>query len=160
MTTTRYTGQLDNIDPFALGAQLFHEGKSVDTHDPTAPYSLEGEHADFLMTFYDNVDKGWYRAKREHGLAEFTRQLPAFQAAIPAVGQHAFVSWPAAPDVYYACIIEYVPPERDKVLVRMLDGNTEYPGQSPLRLIDYGYPGAFPTFSLTPPDTPGANAHD
>lgn len=148
MTLIRYTNQLDGVDPIALGEQLYREGKTVDEVDPTAPYLMEDHNADFLHEFYRKVDVGWYRARNAHNHQQFLAQLPAFQAAIPAVGEEVYITFPNVPDKQHRCRIEFIPPERDQVLIRLFETKKSgYPEQSALRLVGYEYPGRFPTFS-------------
>lgn len=147
MPLSRYAGQLDNVDPVAFGAQLFHDGKTPHDNDPTDCYLLDDPHTDFLMEFFRKMEVGWYRARKEQGRQAFLAQLSPFQANLPDVGKPVWVEFPNVQGVFHACVIEFIPPERDQALIRMLDNNkTEHPEQSPLRLVGYEYPGRFPVF--------------
>lgn len=146
----RYAGELDHIDPFELGAQLHREGKRCRDNDPTE--GLYGGKDDdpvweFLNTFRENMNIGWRREDNRFRKERFLAQLPDFQANIPEVGEVVFIERPNSQGKYTKCRIEYVPPEKDAVLIRNLEeGATRAYGQSPISLVAYDYPGRFPRF--------------
>lgn len=145
-----YSGELDHIDPFEFGAQLHRDGKSTQDNDPTDEFYGGNDDDpvwDFLNTFWENMNTGWRREDNRVRKERFLAQLPDFQANIPEVGEVVFVERPNSQGKYTKCRIEYVPPEKDAVLIRNLEeGAARAYGQSPISLVAYENPGRFPRF--------------
>ena len=143
-----YNGELDNVDPEAFGLTLRVAGKSYtdDENDPTEGfYWATDDHLAFFEKFQKGVSRGWHKEDNRLREIEYKRQLPAFQDNIPEIGVEVFVEHPNNKGEYFACVVEYIPPERDNVVVRYADKKGAY-GQSNLSVLGYSYPGAFPVF--------------
>jgi len=141
----KYNGELDKVDPVALGVNLRTEDKSYcdREHDPTDNfYGADDEAEKFLHQFFKDIEKGWRREDRRLAKIKYLKQLPAFQQSLPKLGELVFIEFPSNKGRCFPCVVEYIPPERDKVLVRLTDGDASY-GQSNLRLEGYDYPGEF-----------------
>lgn len=142
-----YQGELDNIDPVALGTELCQKGLPFDDHnDPTYPFYLHDSVADFLIAFHDAMEKAYYKEQRRLSKEKHLAAIPAFQVGIPTVGTSVFIEFPGNPGNYFPCSIEFVPVERTQVLIRMLDVDPNDLTKPPLRLVGYEYPGKFPRF--------------
>lgn len=137
----QYDGSLDHLNPVQIGEDLFNKGEPIDDdNDPTYPFYNDDN--DFLEVFRSKMLKAWYKARENANLNAFKAQLPAFQAQLPEVGETRFIEYPSNPGNYYECVIEYIPPERDQVLIRYEKTTDE--GRSNLHLVGYVYPGKFP----------------
>lgn len=142
-----YQGELDNIDPLQLGTELCQKGLPFDdNNDPTYPFYLNDDVADFLIDFHERMEKAYYKEQRRIAKEKHLAAIPAFQANMPALGASVFIEFPNNQGIFYPCLIEYIPTERTEVLIRLLDVDPKDLTQSALRLVGYEYPGRFPRF--------------
>lgn len=148
--TTLYNGELDNIDPFEYGAQLYRDGKRCNSYENDITDKYRGEKDDdprwqFLENFRDLVEKGWLTERKKRDKEKYLSQLPTFKKSIPEVGSEVYIEHPNSEGERHHCRIEFVTPERDNVLIRYLDDTGSY-GQSRVAVVGYAYPGKFVTF--------------
>lgn len=154
-----YNGELDDVDPVAFGEKLFLDGKALnDDTDPTYYFYARGNEDDFLEAFREKMESAWYQARARANREAYFKALPDFQARIPEVGSSVFIEFPGNPGKYFPCMIEYVPPERDQIVIRFEKKGGEYHGS--LRVVGYEYPGQFPTFYNEPPDSAAPQTGD
>lgn len=147
---TLYNGELDNIDPFEYGAQLYRDGKeSVNYGNDITDKYRGGKDDDpiweFLANFRFQIDKGWLTERQRHETKKYLSILPDFKKSIPDVGSTVFVEHPTAKRERHLCEIVYITPERDNVVIRYKDKKGPY-GQSKIAVVGYAYPGSFVTF--------------
>lgn len=149
-----YNGELKDVDPDAFGLALRTANKSYaeDENDPTdAFYCTTDEDADFFEQFRARVECAWRKEDNRLREIEYKKQLVDFKKSLPAVGAPVFIEHPNNNGTCFPCVIEYIPPERDNVLIRYTEKSGTY-GQSNLSLVGYSYPGAFVAFYEAVPE--------
>jgi hypothetical protein len=146
----KYEGELDNVDPFNYGIELREKEQSCyeEEYDPTDRL-IGGRDDDpvweFLNRFREQMIKGWYSEDRKLKKEQYFSQLPAFKENIPELNQECYIETPNNVGVYHKVRVEFIPVERDNVVVRYLESDAEY-SQSKINVVGYSYPGKFVKF--------------
>jgi hypothetical protein len=137
-----YKGELDNIDPAALGLKLRTEGKDPYSHknDPTEFY--HGGNDDnpiwvFLNEFRENMIKAWYKEDRRLGKIVFDKRLAEFKESLPVVDDLVYVEFDSNKGKYHHYKIVYLAEDSRSVVGLSVKEQT-------LRVI--GFPAGFATF--------------
>lgn len=157
---TEYTGQLENVDAFNYGVRLRKEEKSCfdfDNNPVNSYFSFNGDDIDFLDKWSEEMIRGWRKQDNIISKERFQRLLLEFKKVIPQVGDVVYVEHPNNLRTYYKCLVEFVPPEQDQLLVRYLDDKDLGYGQSKLALLCYSYSteygkAIFPIFHVNLPN--------
>lgn len=153
---TYYEGELDNIDPVELGAKYFHEGIELNWKlDPTTNFHLKNDidyekNSAFFFSFASNMEKGWFRERNIEDHKIYKESLPDFKDTIPEVGSIVYVEHATNKGTYFRCRIEFIPEERDNVVIRYLDSNMMF-GQTKIAVVGYQKRGVFVKFHTTVP---------
>lgn len=144
-----YNGELSNLDPYQLGKDLFSKNEEItDKNDPTQAFCGGKDDSpiwDVLNDFRDKMTKGWLAARHQEHTRRYKEQLAPFKQSIPKTGKIVLIEFPCNLGKRFKVRVEFVPEERDNVLVRFLDETNAY-GQTKLMVVGYGAPGAFVKF--------------
>lgn len=127
-----YEGQLDDIDPYALGRQVRDKfgSDSYRSHESPSEKYTGGRDDDprweFLSNFYDKYDKGWLNRDREISRANYLKQVEAFEQHIkdinPVVGDLLLFEHSNVKGKWREIRIEFISPDQRVMAATYLTG--------------------------------------
>lgn len=144
-----YAGELAQIDPTQYGENLYLEGKTLcDETDLTYPfYSNNAKNEAFLLDFYKKTERGFYAAKAREDAVKYQKALAIFQANVPPINTRVWVEYPSDPFRFHEAVIVYLPQDKSAAVVKLASSDNQHG----LQIIEYAYPGLYPTLHLTNP---------
>lgn len=120
----KYNGELDHIDPVKLGREIRKNGGVLNnlSEIPSEQYiGQNDEDRDFLFNWHESVFKGWRLERDDNREILYKEALSEFKKVAPSIGDTLYLEHPNNLGKHFKCMIEFVSPEKDAILVRYID---------------------------------------
>lgn len=151
----KYEGELNEVNPFNLGVELRRKNESLskDGNDPSECYHGDKDNDpiwDFLDNFRLELENGWWREDVKIRTKLYYEQLSLFQKNLPEIGSVVFIEYPNNLGKYFECKIKYISENKDAIVIEELKERNKNKRSgnygSKEKLVEYSYPGKFPSF--------------